>query len=618
MIRHYGLIRRFIRCICAVGLLLACTLHSGTGHACTATAADVFSVGNKTADSTCDYGSIQDAINAATCAAGTKIVINQSGDYTNQHLTITSKNITLIGRGNATQCNAPQAQCGTLFPCPTAPLRTISGGSNSVITVRGTSNVTVQYLIITGGNHGGGGAGGGIDFDGSGSLTLDTSYVSDNTADYGGGINFTGRDSNNVSTLTLGANAQVKYNTADAAGSPSSGSGAGGGGIRMDGYVLLNVNSPGNWIWHNTAPNGNGGGILMVSGTANFGAVSYGGGGFPLIYENEAQYGGGIAIFANSYEAVDANFFPVDATHPIRIEGNTAYQAGGAIYVKSYVSGGYSAWAYANMGGVRVDGNFAQQGSAIYSDVDTGKGAQVFFYASHCATGTQCNSVSNNVAQDRNGNATTGSTILLQTGAVFAAHALRMTGNSGDHAIRVVDSADGPPVLDTCLFDHNATTTELVTFGNATAAVNQCTFASNSPGGAAVLRTNGNLTLTNSIFAQGSFTTLMETNSGATKNLDYVMSMEVASLSGGAHIMQGDPGFVDPGNGDFHLLANGPAVDFAPAGGASDHDLDNRPRDQDLPDVPNRYGPRDLGAYERVVTACDAVDTIFCSGFEAN
>jgi len=47
-----------VRFMGAVGLLLAFAVHPGRGHACSATSQDVFSVGNKTADSTCNYGTI--------------------------------------------------------------------------------------------------------------------------------------------------------------------------------------------------------------------------------------------------------------------------------------------------------------------------------------------------------------------------------------------------------------------------------------------------------------------------------------------------------------------------------------------------------------------------------
>lgn len=57
------------------------------------------------------------------------------------------------------------------------------------------------------------------------------------------------------------------------------------------------------------------------------------------------------------------------------------------------------------------------------------------------------------------------------------------------------------------------------------------------------------------------------------------------------HNISGNPGFVDPGNGDFHVGAGSAAVDSGSATGAPAFDLDNHPR-------PAGAG-FDIGAYER-------------------
>jgi hypothetical protein len=57
-------------------------------------------------------------------------------------------------------------------------------------------------------------------------------------------------------------------------------------------------------------------------------------------------------------------------------------------------------------------------------------------------------------------------------------------------------------------------------------------------------------------------------------------------------------------------------VDYAPNGNeAGTTDLDGRPREVDKVNV-NRFGPRDLGAYE-ILPACFQFDTVSCNGFES-
>lgn len=68
----------------------------------------------------------------------------------------------------------------------------------------------------------------------------------------------------------------------------------------------------------------------------------------------------------------------------------------------------------------------------------------------------------------------------------------------------------------------------------------------------------------------------------------------------------------DAAHGDYHLARHSLAVDFAPAGGFSSLDLDRKPRDVDQPDVPDRFGLRDVGACENAPLA----DLVFADGFQ--
>jgi hypothetical protein len=593
--------------------LLVFALHPLAGHACTATAPDVVSVGNTAVDSSCNYGSIQAAVNAATCPIGTNIVLNKSGDYTNQHVTITNKNISLIGRVDTSKCNTLVAACGINFPCPVGPLQTINGKSGAVVTVRGTSNVNISHLTITGGNAT---SGGGIDYAGIGTMQIDNSTIFSNAATYGGGIRFQGNGG--AADLYLNTNTSVTSNTAQSSG----------GGIRIEGQAALHADSPQTFIAFNEALGTQGGGLLVVGPAyAHIGSPGYLAG--AVIYQNTAPYGGGIALISEIGGPATADLLASDPTKPVRLEQNRATRTGGGVYLLSYAhmegSGAVpQETATLQMEGARIDDNAGQEGSGIYADTfyttaDFPAGSEVYMYTgASCGTGTECNSVSGNRAVDVNDNSTSGSAILIQTDGVLRARQLAMRGNEGAHAVRVVDSLHLPLLLDTCLLADNTLYAELLTLGIASATINQCTIAGNMnvAEGYAMLRANADLTLINSIFAQGTQQTLLNTDAGATMNLDYLLSGETDSLSTGTHIDQASATFVDAGNGDFHLSLHSPGIDVAPPVAGDDRDLDNRPRDQDLLDVPNQQGPRDLGAYERQGGVCDASDTIFCTGFE--
>ena len=574
----------------------------------------------------CTYTTVQAAITAAMAISGSwpKIYVATNQTYSNQAISIgpnLQSHITLIG-------GVPD--CGT---STSSGNTTITGGAGkSVITIRGAVSVNLSHLTITGGNDVIGGnddSGGGIDYAGTGYMNIGDSSIESNSAVYGGGIRFQGNGG--AADLYINANTFITSNTAQSSG----------GGIRAEGQATLHIDAPQTWIAFNKALGTQGGGILLVGPAyAHIGSPGYLLG--PLLYQNTAPYGGGMALISEITGPARADLFASDPAKPVRVEQNRAANAGGGVYLLSYAhmegSGAIpQEIATLQMEGARVDDNAAQEGSGIYADIfytsiNFPSGSQVYMYSGgSCGSGVECNSVSNNraVTVDNTGHdvATAGSAILIQTEGVLRARQLAMRGNQGGHAIRVADSLHQQLLLDSCLIAGNTVpqelamqgdyNTELITLGIASAAINQCTIANNSNGGYAVLYANADLTLTNSIVAQGPWRTLLNADAGATTTLDYVMSMETNSLSGGTHIIQADPAFVDAGHGDFHLSLNSPAVDVAPAVAGDDRDLDYRPRDQDLPEVPNMDGVRDLGAYERQLSACDASDTIFCNGFEA-
>jgi len=88
-------------------LVLACVLFGASpARACSETTQDVFLVGNTSTDAACNFSTIHDAVSAASCPAGTRIILTNEVAY-NELVSITNQNISLIGR-------APGAKCGSL------------------------------------------------------------------------------------------------------------------------------------------------------------------------------------------------------------------------------------------------------------------------------------------------------------------------------------------------------------------------------------------------------------------------------------------------------------------------------------------------------------------------
>ena len=551
----------------------------------------------------CTYSTIQAAVNAAQAQlSGSRPIVYIVGNqqYDSQAITTSAHSISFVG-------GIPD--CTHFTP---SGKTTINGkGNASVFTVTGTTAgqaVGFSHLSIS---KGGGSSGGGISLSGAGTMTVDNTTIDSNKATEGGGIRFVA--SGGGATLAINTETIITNNTATNSG----------GGIRVDGSATVNINADRTWIAFNTATNGSGGGLIVVSpATANIGSPGYPFGDYlPVIYENTAQYGGGIAVVAASDACCgSANLVASGKALPVRVEQNRAYHTGGGVYLQPYQSVGGSAFAVLKMGGAHIDGNVAAEGSGIYSDTDSSLGevygGTITMLSGNCNAGLECNTVSDNLAEDASNAPTTGSAILLQTQTYFKTAQLAMRRNQGAHVIRVADGLDGVGTLDTCLLADNVVSGELVTFGSASASVTQCTFANNTIGGTSVFYAETGFTMTNSIVAQDSLQTLHYNGSTGGVVLDYVMSKETGSLSAGTHIINADPLFSDVANGDYHLSDTSPAIDVAPLSTAGAVDLDSLPRDKDLPSVPNLAGPRDLGAYERQALSCGASDTIFCSAFE--
>ena len=593
-------------------------------------------VGDMASDAACTQNDIQSAIDAATCIYGTNIIITREHTYTAQHLTINGKHVNLIARGNGDLCGpvSPPICAPVCAPPPTSPLGTLSGSGHSgdaVLTIGGTSNVSLKYFDISGGQQASGFSGGGIQFVGSGSLTLDTSWVRGNHATSGGGIYFNGTGAT-TATLSVLANTQILSNTADGSG----------GGILIQGNAVLNVLQPQTLIQYNHAPGGYGGGIAVIGPAhANIGSPGVFGTGAAIgvVSNNTAAYGGGIAVVAgsNDNEYALVQLFTTDASRPVQINSNTASQTGGGIYLKPYRNAialirnvpRLCAWDF------RIADNIAQEGAAIYGDVDSGVssvGSLVelgscyesgVFPASlgavPCANSALCNTIDENAATDP----TLGSAILMQDEGLLFANRFAMRNNNVAHAIRIVGD-NTPAQLSDCLLANNTSAHELIylTGNNTPLRIEACTFANNLIGAAHVIHTESDLSINDSIIAEPGTLALDYSGNPANLVVYYVVSNDVTTLPVATGVIQGTPTFVDLAGGDYHLQPGQLlGVDLAPVPSGFDLtqgvDLDGKSRNIDLPTVINAYGPRDIGAYEmqNLFRECGTADSIFCDGF---
>ena len=616
-----------------MAILLVCgaipSFAAGPTVVCSPFVPHTRSVGNTTTDASCTDDTIQSAIDNTVCP-NTTIFITKERSYTAQHLTIQDKSLTLSG--TSTSCGGvggtrPDASPDATLTAPVVTLDGSGNGGHSVLAVRGASNVTLQFVELTHGNSGGGnGHGGGVDFQANGSLTIDTSTIDLNAADFGGGIEFSGVGGN--ATLTLKPYSVIESNTAN----------SNGGGINLEGSALLIATQPFTLIGFNHAPNGYGGGLAVVSpATANIGSPGYGT--LPVIDGNDAVVGGGISvrsIDSNASANVIVNLFTTDATHPVTLSGNFAAQFGGAVYLKSLAAantaGGGSALLCA--ADFKIDGNAAPEGAALYLDLDTSlgrvNGSLVTLNrttslacnpqsgAVRCAGGIDCGTLDDNRAVDSLNHPTSGAVIYSDESAVLASRIL-LRHNSAKHALHFVSATfeiDSSLIVDD---DFSAETLRFDTNGDdGSSRIDNVTIANNTHNSGSIVHTDYALQLTRSILDQPAMSSL---NLGGTPPViaEYLLAADPTGLPAGTGIAQGEPLFADPAHGNYHqrVFATGTqvtaslGVDTAPLLSGETIDIDGNPRDTDVPGVPNVAGVRDLGALEEQ----PILDRVFVDAF---
>ncbi|MEO7326205.1 MAG: hypothetical protein ABIW82_15370 [Dokdonella sp.] len=199
----------------------------------------------------------------------------------------------------------------------------------------------------------------------------------------------------------------------------------------------------------------------------------------------------------------------------MQIPKNTGYSTGGGIWMNpcSSTTGGYRE-ANVCAHDFRSNGNIAQEGAAIYGDVDTdflGESMPSRIVFNHsavfnlvcvdperveslgavpCAVDVPCNKLAYDVAEDTEGHSN-GSIILMQTNGTFPGIRFRMHHHVALHLIRSVSDDFGDDVeVSQCRYTDNqlGASAILQAPDDGSVLVDECTFARNAiaSGGGAV------------------------------------------------------------------------------------------------------------------------------------
>jgi hypothetical protein len=586
---------RFLKCIAIfIGLNISFTAFAN---------AQAIVVG---ADSNCQFTDLQAAIEFAS---GNNNEIHVENSYRGPPVTISNKILRIYGGYNS--CTDPSQQPFTSYANVPQLDGSLNAGANlPVISIHSSSGKKASldlrnFVLIFGHDKTGSGYGGGIQYVSngiSGSLVLSGVQILLNNADYGGGIYYDGEASGaDGDVLTLADWTQIIANYAA----------AGGGGIRLNGHVRMEANSPhiqisGNKAEPTNVNDGRGGGLQMLDESiANIGATGDGAG---IIYGNTARYGGGIAI----HDDAEANLYTNDVRSRVRINGNTATFAGGGIFLAPtadtlaghFTTSRLCGWGYA------IDGNNAQNGAAIYGDADvqpdyTGV-SQIYLTSTNnlckipesranCGVQTSCNSISGNTATQAGG-----AIIELQNQGDSQFDKVSFRGNTASRLFQGQRSSGG--IVASSLIAENTLADDIFNGNSANAWTFYYDTIVNNPISGATLFTGtlSKLELSRSVIWQPDKTSLA---SSVDTSIDYSLMQDGDSLDPTMHsltlnnVVQADPDFVNAAGGNYQLGWLSPAIDFAPAETTNDAtDLEREIRGKALVRFDTAY---DIGAFER-------------------
>lgn len=595
--------------------------------------AAIFTVGG---DVACTTSSLQAAIDTARDAPGPDLIrVSSNQTYTAQALRIGQQDLILEGG---------YANCAAAAPTGSTVISGLGGSAASVFTITGSGVRDLRRLgIIRGDASPLNGEGGGINFAGSGELVLTQVAINQNSAAFGGGINFRATRTDIPAALSIESGTTVSFNTAQISG----------GGIRIEGFpARLFMLRPQTAVFSNIArginfatglPEGGFGGGILALDAARVEIASTGFNSSAAIQDNEAVRGGGLAAIGNTNRgAPTIRLFRVDAENPPRVRGNRASATGGGIYLQQLDEGTIPE-PRACLFGAHLEDNIAQNGAAAYVDADFGglstEGASLMtrrwaafwstqmcggdhpedFGGVRCARGSPCNVIRGNRAQTLAGVATDGAVVLAQSASELSLGDVSIEANTAHNLVRSFSTfATGPTALSNCLLAGNTVSGVLLRYSEeARLELLDCTIAGNTIGGTHVVQAdnaNGG-SLVRSIIWQPGKRILSYPGGGASANITISRTLvsERTTLPDGPEYLNGDVRFNDPVISDWRLRISSAAVDGALEWVGDDRDLAGDPRDQRLLPPPN-VRVRDAGAFERQLGDPYLVNGVFYGG----
>ncbi|HKV10955.1 MAG TPA: hypothetical protein VJ725_22640 [Thermoanaerobaculia bacterium] len=443
-----------------------------------------------------------------------------------------------------------------------------SGLDERLITANGSFNLYLRHVRLRGGHAR---WGGNLRLSGSStsSATLEDVEVSGGTAtEFGGGIYCEG-------PMILRWTAPV-----DIVGNHALRNGGGvalGGGCRLDATAGSSSPATDIYIRSNTADQA-GGGIYLTDQAVSFdpaasSATLRGAGGFTAIFGNQAVVGGGayLSSFDDPYADTRLNLVNV------QLWVNAAQSMGGGVY------------------GVGR--------SAILIDRE----------GSVCPSG-RCSVVSGNNARGSRPHPWIFDQTTGQGGAFFLENGAKLTLRQT--WVERSQSLNGASVLATYGFGSRVDAEGVAFFANQGSPTAAAISSGSAPLRLAFVSSAGNLTASTHRLVSGGPVEIYSSVFGeswpnvlgvaGSSTIDCVIVPAASALPSTASAVRevANPAllFVDPANGNLHLRAGSPAVDYCDSYFYTpvDQDIDGQARGMDSPGVIDYYGPYDIGADELV------------------